>query len=104
MDASANSTATVRVGSQPVAIVVNPVTNKIYVGNTGSGTVSVIDGATDAVTATIKVGALPYVVAANPATNKIYVSKTFSNTMTVIDGATTPQIISNQKFKRTPLR
>jgi YVTN family beta-propeller protein len=88
MDASANSTATVRVGSQPVAIVVNPVTNKIYVGNTGSGTVSVIDGATDAVTATVKVGALPYVVAANPATNKIYVSKTFSNTMTVIDGAT----------------
>jgi YVTN family beta-propeller protein len=88
MDASANSTATVRVGSQPVAIVVNPVTNKIYVGNTGSGTVSVIDGATDVVTATVKVGALPYVVAANPATNKIYVSKTFSNTMTVIDGAT----------------
>jgi uncharacterized protein len=88
MDATANSTTTVRVGSQPVAIAVNPVTNKIYVGNTGSGTVSVIDGATDAVTATVKVGARPYVIAANPATNKIYVSKTFSNTMTVIDGAT----------------
>jgi len=88
MDAAANSTTTVRVGSQPVAVAVNPVTNKIYVGNTGSGTVSVIDGVTDAVTATVKVGALPYVIAANPATNKIYVSKTFSNTMTVIDGAT----------------
>ena len=87
-EALANSSATVRVGSQPVAIAVNPVTNKIYVGNTESGTVSVIDGATDAVTATVKVGALPYVIAANPATNKIYVSKTFSNTMTVIDGAT----------------
>jgi YVTN family beta-propeller protein len=83
----ANSTKTVRVGSQPMAIAVNPVTNKIYVGNSGSGTVSVIDGATDAVTATVKVGALPYVVAVNPATNKIYVSKTFSNTMTLIDGA-----------------
>jgi YVTN family beta-propeller protein len=88
MDESANSTTTVRVGSEPMAIAVNPVTNKIYVGNSGSGTVSVIDGATDAVTATLKVGALPYVVAANPTTNKIYVSKTFSNTMTVIDGAT----------------
>jgi YVTN family beta-propeller protein len=88
MDGSANSTTTVRVGSEPMAIAVNPVTNKIYVGNSGSGTVSVIDGATDAVTATVKVGALPYVVAANPTTNKIYVSKTFSNTMVVIDGAT----------------
>ena len=88
MDASANSTTTVRVGSEPVTVAVNPVTSKIYVGNSASGTVSVIDGATDTVTATVKVGALPYVVAANPATNKIYVSKTFSNTMTVIDGAT----------------
>ena len=87
IDGPANSTKTVRVGSQPIAIAVNPVTNKIYVGNSGSGTVSVIDGATDAVTATVKVGALPYVVAVNPATNKIYVSKTFSNTMTLIDGA-----------------
>jgi YVTN family beta-propeller protein len=88
IDSSANSTKTVRVGSQPVAIAVNAVTNKIYVGNTGSGTVSVIDGATDAVTKTVEVGALPYVVAANLTTNKIYVSKTFSNTMTVIDGVT----------------
>jgi uncharacterized protein len=86
MDSSANSTKTIRVGSQPVAIAVNPVTNKIYVGNTGGGTVSVIDGATDAVTKTVEVGALPYVVAVNPTSNKIYVSKTFSNTMTVIDG------------------
>src|SRR5260370_27093019 len=31
MDSSANSTRTIRVGSQPVAIAVNPVTNKIYV-------------------------------------------------------------------------
>jgi YVTN family beta-propeller protein len=88
MDCVANSTATVRVGSEPMAIAVNSVTNKIYVGNSGSGTISVIDGATDAVTATVKVGALPYVVAVNPTTDKIYVSKTFSNTMTVIEGAT----------------
>ena len=88
MDSSANSTRTIRVGSQPVAIAVNPATNKIYIGNTGSGTVSVIDGATDAVTKTIEVGALPYVVAVNPTSNKIYVSKTFSNTVTVIDGVT----------------
>src|SRR5260370_38041190 len=88
IDGSANSTKTLRVGSEPMAIAVNPVTNRIYVGNSGSGTVSVIDGATDAVTATLQVGALPYVLAANPATNKIYVSRTFSNTMTRIDVTT----------------
>ena len=88
INGSANSTKTVRVGSEPVAIAINPLTDKIYVGNSASGTVSVIDGATDAVIATVKVGALPYVMAANPATNKIYISKTFSNTMVVIDGAT----------------
>lgn len=88
MNTSANSSKTVRVGSEPVAIAINPVTNKIYVGNSASGTVSVIDGATDAVTETVKVGSLPYVIAANPATNRIYISRTFSNTMVVIDGAT----------------
>lgn len=88
IDGSANSTTTVRVGSEPRAIAVDPVTNRIYVANSASGTVSVIDGATNAVTATVDVGALPYVVAANPTTNKIYVSKTFSNTMTLIDGKT----------------
>ena len=88
IDGSANSTTTVRVGSEPRAIAVDPVTNRIYVVNSASGTVSVIDGATNAVTATVDVGALPYVVAANPTTNKIYVSKTFSNTMTLIDGKT----------------
>lgn len=88
IDGSANSTITVRVGSEPRAIAVDPVTNKIYVVNSASGTVSVIDGATNAVTATVDVGALPYVVAANPTTNEIYVSKTFSNTMTLIDGKT----------------
>src|SRR6266404_6560135 len=95
MDASANSTATVRVGSEPVAIALNPVTNKIYVANSASGTVSVIDGATDTVTATVKVGALPYVVAVNPVTNKLYLTNYESQYVTVLDGTandTTPVV------------
>ena len=88
IDQMAHSTATVKVGDEPGAIAINSDTNKIYVGNGASGTVSVIDGATDAVTATVPVGDLPYVVAVNPATNKVYISKTFSNTITVIDGQT----------------
>jgi uncharacterized protein len=85
---SANSATTVKVGSDPIAITVNSATNKIYVANLGSDTVSVIDGATDTVTATVKVGSIPYILAANPVTNKIYVSRTLGNSMDVIDGAT----------------
>ena len=36
--------ATINVGDSPVGIAVNPITNKIYVDNTVSNTVSVIDG------------------------------------------------------------
>ena len=34
----------------PIAVAVNPVTNRIYVANNGSNDVTVIDGATNATT------------------------------------------------------
>jgi YVTN family beta-propeller protein len=77
----------VPVGSQPYAVAVNPVTNKVYVPNYSSGTVTVIDGATHN-TATVPVGSQPYAVAVNPVTNKVYVANLGSGTVTVIDGAT----------------
>ena len=43
-------TTTVPTGTAPGAVAVNPVTNKIYVGNRSSGNVTVIDGATNATT------------------------------------------------------
>ena len=83
-------TATVPVGTLPVAVAVNPVTNKIYVANQNTANVTVIDGATNATT-TVPAGttAAPGVlaVAVNPVTNKIYVANKGSN-VTVIDGAT----------------
>ena len=78
--------ATVAAGSYPIAVAVNPATNKIYVANQG-GNVTVIDGATNA-TATIAAGKYPQAVAVNPATNKIYVANGDSNNVTVINGAT----------------
>jgi YVTN family beta-propeller protein len=66
---------------------VNPVTNKIYVTNSNSNNVTVIDGATNT-TATVTVGTGPFRVAVNPVTNKIYVTNQGSGTVTVIDGAT----------------
>ena len=91
--------ATVPVGMNPGALAVNPVTNKIYVANCvfssegmwPSGTVTVIDGATNATT-DVPAGVCPSAVAVNPVTNKIYVANSGrdlqSASITVIDGAT----------------
>ena len=85
--------------SNPIGSDVNPVTNRIYVANSGNGTdntVGVIDGNTDTLIATVTVGLVPIGVAVNPVTNKIYVFNQCGNsnncssngTVTVIDGAT----------------
>ena len=67
IDGATNNTLSVNVGYYPVAVAVNPVTNKIYVVNdcgidstcAGDGTVTVIDGAAT-VTTTVTVGSYPY--------------------------------------------
>ncbi len=89
--------AAFNVGTQPVGLGVNPVTNTIYVANEQSNNVSVIDGATNTVTATVNVGVAPVRVAVDPITNKIYVTNWCDNqascsgapsTVSVIGGAT----------------
>lgn len=79
--------ATVPVGQVPISVAVNPVTDKIYVSNLGSGTISVIDGATNSAT-TIGVpnASLMQGIRVNPVTNKVYVA--VWNGVSVIDGAT----------------
>jgi len=76
----------IRVGKEPESIAVNPDANRIYVANSGSGTVTVIDGVTDNAIATVPVGDLPYTITANRQTNKVYVSRTFGNDTVIIDG------------------
>jgi YVTN family beta-propeller protein len=77
---------TIPVGSLPDAVAINPVTNTIYVANAG-GTVTVIDGATNA-TITVVAGSGPDSIAVNGITNKIYVANNLAGTVTVIDGVT----------------
>lgn len=91
--------ATVTTGGGSGAVAVNKVTNKIYVPNSlnGSGSVTIIDGATSSTT-TVLAGLHPAGVAVDEATNKMYVANTgdcgpFGNcsshgSVTVIDGAT----------------
>src|SRR5207245_8581547 len=80
-------TATVATGNGPFAEALNPVTNKIYVVNQNSNSVTVIDGATYGVSATVTAGTSPSAVALNPLTNKVYVANSGSNNVTVINGA-----------------
>jgi DNA-binding beta-propeller fold protein YncE len=103
IDGATNSTTTVTDPNAftPVAVAVNPVTNKIYVANEGDypgsnhGNVTVIDGTTNSVTTLTDSNALaPVGVAVNQTANKIYVANANDSTVTgnggvtVIDGAT----------------
>ncbi len=88
IDGATNATTTL--SGTGGSIAVNPVTNRIYVGNTGSASVTVIDGATNAAT-TVTLGYSPGPIAVNPVTNKIYVgcgNNLTGNNVAVIDGAT----------------
>jgi len=77
------------VGSMPCAVAVNPNTNRVYVANAGSGTVSVVNGNTGGALAEIPVagagiGTLTD-IAADPCTNRIYAAD-FGGDIAVIDG------------------
>jgi YVTN family beta-propeller protein len=68
----------------PDAVAVNPASNKIYVSDSGTGSVSVIDGVSNTPISVAVPGA-PGPPAVNPATNKIYVTLD-SGYVAAIDG------------------
>jgi YVTN family beta-propeller protein len=78
----------VRVGREPVSLAVNTANGKAYVANGGDGTVSVIDGSSDAVVATVPIGSRPYSIAVNSVTGKVYATHTFDDRLSIIDGDT----------------
>jgi len=78
--------ANVMVGGTPGPVAVNPVTDMVYVGNTATDSVSVVNGAANLVTATIPVTGSPTGLAANSAANLVYVAEPAS--VAVINGAT----------------
>src|ERR671925_435873 len=69
-------------------VAVNPNTNTIYVADTLSNRVSVIDGRTNSVMGSIDVGSTPNFIQVNPTTNTIYVGTYGSSTISIINGAT----------------
>src|SRR6266513_1262043 len=88
IDGSTNTVATtLKVGSWPRGVAVNPTTNRIYVGNQISDTVSVIDGSTNKVIKTIDNVGNPFGLAVNVKTNMVYAVDNPSS-LVVINGAT----------------
>ncbi len=88
-------------GTFPYWVTVNPVTNKIYVANINSSTVTVIDGETNSNAATVNTGGTPYWIGINPATNRVYVANQAGNNVTVIIEQSTQTIPLNASI--TPL-
>jgi YVTN family beta-propeller protein len=87
---SANSSRakSVPVGREPVSLAVNTTTGKAYIANGGDGTVSVLDGRSDAVIATVAIGNRPYSIAVNSVTGKVYATHTYDDRLSILDGAT----------------
>lgn len=77
---------TMKVGKEPWGITVNEKTNKIYVANWESGTISVIDGERDVVVKTINDMPAITGLTVNERTNMIYVTGSQSHKTFVIDG------------------
>lgn len=75
----------IMVGNHAVDIQINGETNKIYVANEFSNSISVIDGASGK-SKSVHVGADPRSIAIDDLLGKIYVANTFGDTVSVIDG------------------
>ncbi len=103
--------ATVKVGAAPIGDAVDQRTDTVYVVNTGSNTVSVIDGRTCNATVrsgcgtveTIPVGSGPNVDAVDEKTDTIYVANFGSNTVSAIDGATCNSMVTSGCGKTPPV-
>lgn len=77
--------------SPAVKLALNALTNKVYVVNESTDSVTVMDASTNT-TKTIAVGPRPYYIAVNPVTNRIYVNNSGNASLTVIDGNTDTNI------------
>jgi YVTN family beta-propeller protein len=75
------------VGHTPTALAIDAARNKIFVANLNGGSVTVIDGVTNAA-ATVPVGSSPIALAVDSLKNDVYVANLESNSATVIQGAT----------------
>jgi YVTN family beta-propeller protein len=80
--------STISVGDAPYGVAVNDGDDSVYVVNSISDTVSVINGRTGTVDSTISVGDNPQDAAVNEGDDTVYVTNANSDTVSVINGRT----------------
>jgi YVTN family beta-propeller protein len=75
--------------ANPVGLVVNLTTNKIYVLNTTLNAITVVDASSNQVITNVPLGSTPVAAAVNPTTNMVYVTASNypNNSIVVIDGS-----------------
>jgi YVTN family beta-propeller protein len=76
------------VGSMPAGMTILPDGSRIYVANSDSNNVSVIDPATNTVLKTIEGFSTPVQAASHPNGKKVYITNKSGNSVSVIDTAT----------------
>jgi YVTN family beta-propeller protein len=84
----------IAVGSSPISVVATS-NGKVYVANSGGGTVSVISTSTNKVTKTIQVGSSPQGLAVSPDGTKVYVANSGSGTVSVINTSSDALVDTN---------
>jgi len=92
------TSAQVKVGHSPISVIVNDdkMSSKIYIANSGSNSISVIDGTNNIKLKDIPVGTHPVYMALYPP-NKIFVANSGSDSISVID------TITNTNIKNIPV-
>jgi YVTN family beta-propeller protein len=87
------ASAQIKVGHSPISVIVNDykMSSKIYVANSGSDNISVIDGTNNVKLKDIPVGVDPVYMALYPP-NKIYVANSGSGSISVIDTITDTRV------------
>jgi len=93
---------TITVGSYPLGVAYDSSNGYVYVANSNSSTVSVINGATNKVIANIAVGSYPFGVAYDSSNGYVYVANEGSNNVSVINGASN-KVIANIAVGSSPL-
>jgi YVTN family beta-propeller protein len=98
----AQNTGGLRLRYNPYTMAVDASTNRVYVTNLRSDTVSVMDGQKDNILTDIEVGTFPSGININPDSGRLFVANSDSNTVSVIDGSTNT-VIANIPVGVKPL-
>jgi len=79
--------AEINVGREPVSVAADRGTRKVYVANSGDGTVSIVDLSSRKMVGSIPVGVEPSAVALSPNGGRLYVANSASNNLMVVNTA-----------------